>query len=282
MVATATSDQPRSWQANLDLGFEYKNDRTILTKRKHHGPLMVQKPFYPEQSGCCHVYLIHPPGGIVGGDSLNIDATLGQQAHALVTTPAATKFYRSNGFESSQVQNINVTENAILEWLPQETIYFNAADARTKTRINTHPNSKFIAWEIQCLGRPTNKEDFINGHCVQKLEVWTDNKPLFLECNRLHGSSPILNTPWGLQNNKAIGTLITSDNGQDSMLEIVKQHAGNFTGITLGCTRLNDFILIRAMTHYAEELKKFFISMWEIIRPTLLNLEACPPRIWYT
>ena len=282
MAAVAPTNNIRNWEAKLNLKFEYKNDRTILTNRRHHGPLLVQKPFYPEQPDCCHVYLIHPPAGIVGGDSLTIEASIGEYAHGLITTPAATKFYRSNGFLSSQTQIFNLAPNAILEWLPQETIYFNSANAESKTRINANIDSNLIAWEIQCLGRPTNKEDFLDGHCMQKLEIWVDNKPLFLECNRLTGNSNILNSAWGLRSNKSIGTLVTTDNKQNSLLEIVKEHASSFTTITHGCTRLNGYILIRAMAHYAEELKAFFVSMWEIIRPSLLKLETCPPRIWQT
>ena len=94
------------WRARLDLELSKSNNRTILSHQKHHGPLQVQKPFYPERSGTCHVYILHPPGGVVGGDHLNIYVDVNSNAHALITTPAAGKFYRSVGPVAKLEQNI--------------------------------------------------------------------------------------------------------------------------------------------------------------------------------
>ena len=67
-----------------------------MVKSCHEGPLRVQRPFYPanEQADECHVYLLHPPGGFVGNDTLEIEGTLAAGTHVLVTTPSAGKFYR--------------------------------------------------------------------------------------------------------------------------------------------------------------------------------------------
>src|SRR5688572_6507653 len=113
----------------LELGFRADHGRTLLCHNKHHGPLVVQRPFYPEANGCCHVYLVHPPGGVVGGDHLELDVRVGEQARALITTPAATKLYRSSGPAATIVQNLVVESGATLEWLPQETIAFRGCRA---------------------------------------------------------------------------------------------------------------------------------------------------------
>ncbi|MGB5651682.1 MAG: urease accessory protein UreD, partial [Sedimenticolaceae bacterium] len=89
----------------MRLGFRAGPDSTVLAERQRHGPLAVQRPFYPE-GGVCHVYLLHPPGGVVGGDVLGIDVKLAQGAQALITTPGATKFYRSAGALARQTQRI--------------------------------------------------------------------------------------------------------------------------------------------------------------------------------
>src|SRR5262245_14402851 len=115
------------WLASLDLEFARSGSRTVLARRSHVGPLIVQRPFYPE-GDVCHVYLVHPPGGVVGGDTLELRARVHDGAHALITTPAATKFYRSEGRMARQVQDIAL-DAAIFEWLPQETILFADAHA---------------------------------------------------------------------------------------------------------------------------------------------------------
>ncbi len=53
------------WKANLSLEFKATALRTVISKREHKGPLAIQRPFYPEDD-VCHVYLLHPPGGVVG------------------------------------------------------------------------------------------------------------------------------------------------------------------------------------------------------------------------
>jgi urease accessory protein len=283
MVSVASSIKGQaSWKATLDLSFTHKNDKTILTSKKHSGPLMVQKPFYPESNGCCHIYLIHPPGGIVGGDSLSLTAQLNENSHALITTPAATKFYRSTGIQAIQKQTINLEENAVLEWLPQETVYFNQTNAVSTTRINLNSSNRLFAWEIQCLGLPAQKEYFMAGQCRQKLEIWRDNKPLLLETNRLIGGDELLNASWGLQGYKSVGTLVTTDNNSSIDIDTVNHVAEQFQGLSNAYTSLNGLFIIRAMSAYAEKIKDFFAALWKILRPQILQLESSAPRIWFT
>ena len=149
------------WRAQLDLEFSKSNNRTILSHRKHFGPLQVQKPFYPETNGTCHVYILHPPGGVVGGDRLNISVDVNSNAHALITTPAAGKFYRSAGPIAVQKQIIKVAPKAILEWFPSENILFSGSKAQIETKVELAHDSHFVGWEISCLGRPASEMFFV-------------------------------------------------------------------------------------------------------------------------
>lgn len=282
MTSNPPTNATRSWNAKLDLRFAYKNCKTLLKYKQHSGPLMVQKPFYPEQNGCCHVYIIHPPGGIVGGDSLTINASLEANAHTLITTPAATKFYKSNSFSAIQNQTINIAEHATAEWLPQETIYFNGTQAYTKTRINIVDNCKFIAWEIQCLGQPSNQEVLSTGACVQKLEIWKNSRPLLLECNRIKGGDKILSSPWGLNNFAAIGSLVFSRCEKTEIVKLLKDSVKTTDEVVIGYTTLNNIVVVRVMAQFAEQIKELFSIIWQIIRPAVVNQTACSPRIWQT
>ena len=128
-------------------------ERTVLRDNRHCGPLRVQKALYPEGEGVCQAIVLHPPSGIAGGDHLLISATVGAGAHAQLTTPGAGKWYRSGGPEASQRLELTVEEGAALEWLPQETIVFDGARARMETRVRLAADSRFIGWDILCLGR---------------------------------------------------------------------------------------------------------------------------------
>lgn len=283
-MTSVAENVERRWLAELKLGFVFDGRRTVLSERKHLGPLIIQKPFYPEDD-VCHVYLIHPPGGIVGGDELNLTVNVEQKAHALITTPAATKFYRGNGYEAKQEQNINVSANCKMEWLPQETIFFSGCEAKTKTIINLQDDAQFIGWEIICLGRPASKEVFEQGYCRQMIEIWRDEEPVVIERSLLRGNDDLLDATWGMQNFTVLGTMIVT-NVDKTILEMVRnnieQQKLDNAKIILSSTLINDVLICRVFAHQAEAARESFIAIWKSLREQVMNKKAEAPRIWYT
>jgi len=274
----------RRWLAELKLGFEFDGRRTILSERKHIGPLIIQKPFYPEGE-VCHIYLIHPPGGIVGGDELNLTISLNDNAHALITTPAATKFYRGNGYEAKQVQKIEVRAGCKMEWLPQETIFFSGCEAKTKTIINLQDGAQFIGWEILCLGRPASKEKFEQGFCRQMIEVWRDKEPVVIERSFLQGGDDLLDSSWGMQSFSVMGTMLVI-NANETILEAVRnnieeQNLDN-KKIKLSSTLIKDVLICRVLANQAEAARESFIAIWKALRLQVMQRPAVAPRIWFT
>lgn len=279
----------RKWLAELNLSFEFDGRRTILSERKHIGPLVIQKPFYPEGE-VCHIYLIHPPGGIVGGDELQLNVNVNKKAHALLTTPAATKFYRGNSFQAKQIQNIKVAPGCHAEWLPQETIFFSGCEANTKTIVHLESDARFIGWEIICLGRPASNEIFDHGYCRQSFEVWRDKKPLIIERSRLQGGDDLLSAVWGMQQFVVMGTMIVT-NASKEVLNAVRENIdlqnsvlrnSDAKKIKLSSTLINEVLICRVLANQAEEARESFISIWKTLRPYIMQREAVAPRIWYT
>jgi urease accessory protein len=268
------------WEAQLDLGFEPRGPRTVLAHRNHRGPLVVQKPFYPE-GPVCHVYIIHPPGGVVGGDSLSINVTCHNQACTLITTPAANKFYRSAGPLAQLQQRLSVGANASLEWLPQETILFDGSAVHSSTRIDINADSVFIGWEITCLGRPASGEQFTHGVFRQHLELWKHQQPLVIERALLQGGQPILHSPWGLQSYTVTATLLAYP-ADKALLALARSAITECDNALCGVTLLQDVLVCRYLGHHAEQGKAVFTKLWSAIRPVLLNRNTCVPRIWKT
>jgi urease accessory protein len=270
------------WQAALALDFRRDDARTVLARRSARGPLQVQRPFYPE-GGVCHVYLLHPPGGVVGGDRLEITADLGAGAQALLTTPAAGKFYRSAGGLAEQSQHFIVGEDATLEWLPQETIVFDGALARGATRIDLAPGARFIGWEIACLGRPASGERFARGLFEQRLEVYRGGRPVLLERNRYDGGGAVLHAPWGLAGCPVAGMLLCAGGDEDDLAALrdalsEEDRPGEMTGVT----RVEDMLVVRFIGLQAEHARARLTRAWEVLRPRRLGLAAQRPRIWNT
>lgn len=264
------------WKARLELIFAKQGEKTLLVRRKQLGPLTVQRPFYPE-GGTCHVYLLHPPGGIVAGDRLHISLHANENAHALITTPAAGKFYRSSGEQAVQGVNINVDNHGILEWLPQETIIYDGAKVTSTVNIVLAPQARFIGWEILSLGRPVSGEGFDHGKAQMNWRLYCANRPLFFE--RLQLDARAFSARWGLNGFSSCGTLFATPVSAHS-IEALHHLIGNTAG--RGLTQIDDMLICRAVDSRSDRLRGFFEQAWKIVRKDTLGLAMCTPRIWAT
>jgi urease accessory protein len=281
MTQAAALGADAGWRAALELDFRRDGARTTLARRSAVGPLQVQRPFYPE-GGVCHVYVLHPPGGIVGGDRLEIAAEIGTGAQVLLTTPAAGKFYRSAGRRAEQAQRFAVAEDAALEWLPQETIVFDGAFARSTTRVELAPGARFIGWEIVCLGRPASGERFGHGQFLQGMEVYRQGRPLLLERNRIDGGGALLDAPWGLGGHPVTGTLVCAG-GDEADVTAARDALGEDAADEVtGATLIEGMLLVRFLGGQAERARERLVRVWEVLRPRVLGRPAQRPRIWNT
>jgi urease accessory protein len=268
--------EAKSWCAELNLEFSATAEKTVLVKRDHKGPLAVQRPFYPERN-VCHVYILHPPGGIVGGDKLAISVKASANSHALITTPAAGKFYRSERKEAIQTVDISVANDAILEWLPQETIIYQGAQVKSSVNVNLVSNASFIGWEILSLGRPASGEGFDSGMAELNWQIYYQQQPLFLE--RLLLDAKAFMARWGLQGYSACGTLFAFPANSESLRK-VQELIGESQG--RGVTLIDHLLICRGLDHRSDKLRVFFEQVWQLIRPQTAQRQACTPRIWAT
>lgn len=269
------------WQARLRLEFAAGPDRTLLAHREQRGPLVVQRPFYPE-GPTCHVYVLHPPGGLVGGDALSIEVRVGEGAQALITTPGAAKLYRSLGPAAVQVQRLRVAAGGALEWLPQENILFPGAQARLRTELDLDPGAAFIGWEVHALGRPAIGERFETGRADLALRIHRASVPLLLDRLRL-AEGQGLDGASGLRGYPVTGTLAACPAGSDD-LEAVRAQAdpGVESDLPWGATLLGDLLIVRCLARGCEPVHRHLRALWGILRPRLLGRPPCPPRIWAT
>ncbi|MDH5518842.1 MAG: urease accessory protein UreD [Gammaproteobacteria bacterium] len=280
MLAVKPENCEPEWKAKLSLWFKNKNEKTVLAQREHYGPLRVQRPFYPEGS-VCHVYLIHPPGGLVGGDKLEINMTLDEGSHVLATTPSAGKFYRSGLLKAVQKQRFKVADNCFLEWFPQETIFFNACRSELVTEIELSERAMFCGWEINCLGRPAAGEKYTEGKIIQQMRVYREGSPLYLETNSLEGNSDLLRARCGLNNNTVFGTLLATQIDKEAR-DVLQDVWHNKTEKSISVTLINDLLVCRYLGNSAEQAKEYFTQIWSVVRDKQKKLKTCVPRIWST
>jgi len=271
------------WAARLVLHFGRAGEKTVFRHVRHSGPLQVQRPFYPEGSSVCHVYVLHPPGGVVGGDSLEISVLAVGGSHALITTPAAGKYYRSSGAYATVRQEISVKSGATLEWLPQEAIFYNGARLRASTRIELEENARFVGWEVVCLGLPASGHGFEHGDCRQGFEVWRCGEPLLLEVGRFIGGSEPLTAHWGMAGRTVAGCLVSTVRDSEITDRIRERVSAELEdGEIFTATMVSDLLVCRYLGRHGYRAMRLFASAWDILRPCLCSRVACAPRIWRT
>lgn len=273
------------WLGRLHLVFEGTEHGTQLARSAHEGPLRIQRVFQPEGPACPHVYLLHPPGGVVGGDRLQTRVELGVDARVLLTTPAAQKLYRSAG-ATAEIENLlQLAQGANLEWLPSETLAFPAARVVTTTRIGLAPGAGFIGWDIACYGMPARGEAFDTGRVVSRFELYRGETPLLIESFDLGGGQDLLRGAFSLRGEPVIGNLYAvppSGTIDDGLVELVRQAIGEVAAGVCGVSSLGELLVVRALGPNVEGLRQTLIRAWQVLRPALLARPSVVPRVWAT
>ncbi len=270
------------WEARLDLGYEKRGGRSVLARRSHSGPLRVQRDLYPEGEGTCHTIVVHPPGGIAGGDTLAVNARLGRDCAALLTTPGAGKWYRTQGAAASQALEFDLGPGASLEWLPQETIIFDGAIADMKTTVRLAPGAAYTGWEILCFGRAASGQKFATGLLSQHTEVHADDRLVWSERARIAGDDPLLASPVGLRGHTVCATLLAAGREiSNALLAACRAIPAGAAGHG-GVTRLPALVIARWIGDSGEDARAYFAALWHLLRPAMHGSPAVAPRIWST
>lgn len=271
------------WRAELELQFARRDAATLLTQRRHLGPLRVQKALYPEGEAVCHAILLHPPAGIAGGDELEINVAVGEQAHALLTTPGASKWYRSAAPWASQNIALSVAPGAILEWLPQEAIFFSGCRAAMRQTIALAPDARYLGWDVWCIGRKASSEHFDRGELRVATEVYLDEQPLWLEQGQINGSGALLHVAAGLAGRSVCGTLLAAGAAiTPELLAACRAVLPKETNALHGITVLPQLLVARYLGDSSEAARAWFVGLWRVLRRGLLEREVQVPRIWNT
>lgn len=267
-----------AWHASLRLRFVDDAGVTRLVGRDHSGPLRVQQPLYPEGGAICHAIVVHPPGGVVGGDTLHIDARVAERGHALLTTPGAGKWYRANGRQSRQTVQLAAGSGAQIEWLPQETIIYDGADVTLEHSVELAPDACYIGLEIVCFGRRASGERFQSGVLRQRSQIRCGGQLLWWEQGAIAAGSAAMLGVTGLQGASVCATLLAVGPPLPPALlaEIRGLHPA------LAASQVRRVLVLRLLGEDNEAARDTMIGAWRLLRPQLLGCPASVPRIWRT
>jgi len=274
------------WHGSLALHYRSDGGRTRVHDR-HDGPLRVLKSFHPEGESVCHSVLVHPPGGIVGGDTLAIEIEIDPDAHALVTTPGATRFYRNLGEPAMQSLTARVAAGSRLEWLPLETLAYSGCIAENRARFALAPGAEMIGWDLTALGLPASEQPFVAGRFTQSIEL----AGRWLERGMVRGDDPaLLDSPLGWAGQRTLATLWFAAGEaivaarRDRLLDAARAACDTHPlGRHAGATAVDPgVIVVRVLAPRVEPAMALLAAIWRTWRLVAWQLEASPPRVWRT
>ena len=275
-----------AWHAKLDVDYRMEAGRCVA-RHAHTGPLRLLQSLYPEGEHICHNVIVHPPGGLVSGDTLDLSFSAAGDTHALVTTPGATRFYRSDGAQALQRTTLKLAAGARMEWLPLETIAFNDCMAENHLTMNLAPGAELMGWDITAFGLPAAEKPFIAGQFCQHIEfpgVWLER------ANIRAADTLLMNSPLGLAGQRCMATLFFVSGSKlerhrrqaalDKARELIDAHP---LCSTAGATSPDGQVLVvRVLAPVVEPAMSLLKQVWRTWRSHLWRAAADNPRIWST
>lgn len=273
-----------TWLARLDLDYTLEAERSVA-RYLHQGPLRILQSLYPEGDTVCHNVLVHPPSGLVGGDTLDMHVTVGSGAHGLVTTPGATRFYRSEAGLATQQVHARLKSEARLEWLPLEAIAYNGCDGLNRAVFELAPGAELITWDITALGLPAADLPFAQGTFRQHMEipgVWLERGTIRAADTRL------MDSPLGLAGQRCMATLVfaagsaiaaeRSDRALACARELLE---ASELRMTAGATSPHQqVIVLRVLAPVTEPAMQLLRQVWAAWRQEMWGLAGTVPRLW--
>lgn len=287
--SSAPNQTGRQWRARLKLGFSWRDGRrSVLSWREHEGPILVQRALYPEGPGVCHLAILHPPSGIAGGDVIDIDIGVGAGAHAVLTTPGATRWYKANGRQSLQTARLSVAAGGRLDWLPLENIFFEHADAVSRCHVHLASGARAIGWDISQLGSIGKATHWDAGQARFEMSLKVEDKLLWVDQGTIGASDAIRHGVTGLAGLPVHATLwcfgTRLPSAEKEVLADMMPWSDTLRG---GITEIpyddrQSLTLVRSIGLHAEEVRNLLITAWVLLRESALGVPGIPLRLWST
>ena len=273
-----------SWHAKLQLAYGHEDGRSVA-RFVHEGPLRILQSLWPEGDGVCHNVLVHPPGGLVGGDTLEVRVDVGSGAHGLVTTPGASRFYRSEGATALQDVRIRMEPGSRLEWLPLEALYYSGCRAENRLQMQLAPGAELLAWDVAALGLPQAQQPFVAGSVLQHIEL----QDAWLERGRIGAEDArLMDGPLGLAGHRCLASLFLAS-GEDlprarreALLEAAREVIGTHAlAASAGATAPGPrVVVVRVLAPLVEPALQLLKAVRRAWRPLAWNLHGAEPRGW--
>lgn len=259
----------------LDLAFATRNGATVLSRSYQAGCLRVRLPRAEQRGEPPCAVLINTSGGVAEGDRLEQRIAWGQDTIATVTTQAAEKIYRALAHGCTITTRIEVSRGAQAEWLPQETILFDAARLRREARIVLADDVTFLGVEAIVLGRKAMGETIRSGALRDTLRIWRNDRLIYAEALTLDGDVAGLMDRAAIGNGAAaMGVIVHASGHAAELLPLVREALGAARGVA-AASAWNGLLATRLLAPDGETLRHDIA-----LALTALRAGRPLPRVW--
>lgn len=281
------------WLGRLELAFERVPGQTAgdgttrLTRRLHEGPLRLLKTLTSDDGRRAEAVIVHPPGGLVAGDRLQLQVRAGRDTAALLTTPGAQKWYRSTNGRAAVVDTrLVIDDGAALDWLPQPSILFDGAQARQSLVIELAATASTVGWEAVVRGRAAMDEQWSHGALDQLLAIEVDGRPWWRQRLLAAADDRLFDSPLGWRGRRcavsvwhgAPGRSRRDDEALRDRWRAHLAHGGQADGFVGEATAVTEgLVLAQMLGDDIETLQGLAMALWRLARDG-----ASTPRIWHT
>ena len=168
----------------LRLRFARSGGNTILAQSRFSLPLQVLTPL-TLADGASYLMLLNPTGGVLGGDHLITEILQEAGTHVCLTTPSATRIYRTAEKPAILETVIRVGEGATLEYFPDHVIPHKGSSLRQSVRIEMARGSRAIVLDSMASGRVAHGERWAFTELDSRTEVYALGRPVYLNRTRI-------------------------------------------------------------------------------------------------
>jgi urease accessory protein len=218
--------------------------------------------------------IINTGGGVVGGDRIKLNFSIGEGADATVTTQAAERIYRSTGPDGEINAYHNVEKCERLTWVPQETILFSGARLRRHYEVDVAPTARLLFAESMIFGRVASGEVMERGALHDRWRVRRGGRLIFAESNRLDDvSDNILRRPALLGPSRALACILYVAPDAGARLASVREVLES-VGAEAAASTWNDMLVVRAVTEAARDMRRVMVRIAQELSG------ASIPRVW--
>jgi urease accessory protein len=168
----------------LRLRFARRGARTILAQSRFSLPLQTLTPL-TLADGASYLMLLNPTGGVLGGDHLTTEIALEAGTHVCLTTPSATRIYRTADKPANLETVIRLDEGATLEFFPDHVIPHAGSSLLQSLRIEMARGARAIILDSMASGRVAHGERWSFTDMDSRMEVYACGHPAYINRTRI-------------------------------------------------------------------------------------------------